>query len=182
MKPESDFPIVEQQQGSGDATRIVCSVLPGRGRAASVRAAEVDRLSELTCGSLVSGSLNLMSLRPTWLNMESAFFVAGEHHYWKAEIEGIPVILNRWHGCPAHVYEVFSEVHLRSALSLRDESRVSLSIPREHVDVERTAALGNMLVWYAAWRWREHFYYAGERYLWLLRHPYLRRYTRRAFQ
>jgi hypothetical protein len=182
MKPESEFSVLNRQQGSGDVTTVVCSVLPGRGRASRVRAAEVDRLSALNCGPLVRGSLNLMSLRPTWLNLESAFFVAGEHHYWKAEIEGIPVILNRWHGCPAHVYEVFSEVHLRSALSLRDESRVSLSIPREHVDAERTSALGNLLVWYAAWRWRERFYYAGERYLWLLRHPYFRRYTRRAFQ
>jgi hypothetical protein len=39
-----------------------------------------------------------------------------------------------------------------------------------------------VLVWYAAWRWRERLYYAGERYLWLLRHRYVRRYTWRAFQ
>lgn len=163
-------------------TRITCSVLRGRGAATRVRAAEIEQLGALKGAALVSGSLNLVAREPTWLKIESAFFAAREHHYWDAEIDGVPVILNRWRGCPAHVFEVYAAVHLRSALSLGEDSTVCLSIPQAHVDATRTGTLGNVLAWYALWRWRERLYYSGERYIGLLRHRYLRRYTGRTFQ
>lgn len=165
-----------------ELTSISCAALQGRGAAKRVRAADIERLSALKGVKLVCGSLNLVARQPTWLKLENAFHAAGEHHYWDAEINGLPVILNRWVGCPAHVFEVFSAVHLRSALGLGDNSPVVLSFPRAHVDHARSGALVNLFVWYALWRWRERLYYAGERYLGMLRHPCLRRCTRRAFQ
>lgn len=173
---------IMSQGGATSELRISGFVLGGRRRAAHARALDVERLSVLTGTQLVSGSLNLISRKAVFLRREEAFLIVGEHAYWKAQINGVPVIVNRWLGCPAHVYEVFASVHLRSTLSLDDASEVCLTLPLAYVDRARTQALGHRLVWFAVWRWRERLFYTGERYLALMRHRFLRRYTGWAFQ
>lgn len=161
---------------------IACIVVPGRGQASRVRARDIEDVSAARELPLVQGSLNLISEQPLYLRMEQAFFSVDNHAYWDAKLDGVPVILNRWRGCPAHVFEVFSDRHLRSALSLTDRSRVTLSIPGQTVDISRSRSLCNRLIWYGIWRGREEFFYAGEKYVRLLRHRFVHPYVARGFQ
>ncbi len=124
----------------GDQTRTVelkATVVSGRGLAGSLRAADVAELSKRQEIPLVDGSLNLVLSSPIWLDASRTVYV-GEtgHFYWQAELNGIPIVLNRW-SCPAHILEAYSTTHIRSKLNLEDGDRVTLSIPLNTVTPKR---------------------------------------------
>ena len=133
--------------------------------ASSLRSEEIAKLSKLRGLDLLNGSLNLVGTSPVWLDTCHALYSSGKgNFYWEACLEGIPIILNRG-GFPAHIFEVFSENHLRSVLNLQDGDVVTISIPLEIINAKENARLRNRMIWYAVWSRRETFYYKSDGYL-----------------
>lgn len=144
-----------------DTTDVKAVVVPGRGIAAKARAPEVEALCRIRSTSLVSGSLNLVSKKPVWLDLNTAFFASehSRHFFWDAWLNGTPVILNRWIGCPVHVFELFAQDRLRVKHNLRDGDEVTLTLPISSISSPNMSCLKNRLVWYLVWRGREKHYY-----------------------
>lgn len=164
--------------------QIKTIVLGGRGNASRDRSVDVKELSERLSISLIDGSLNLAGTIPVWLDPEKAIYTNGKSHfYWKAHLNRCPVILNRWStGCPVHIYEIFSEEHLRSKFGLSDGDPVVLEISTEIIDGERDSSILNRLVWYLVWWRREQLAWQDGIYSGFLRHRVIRRMTRRVYQ
>ena len=161
---------------------ITAFVTSGRGIASSARVSEIEELSELKRSQLIHGSLNLISTRPVWLNPETAIFTNGDQFYWDACLNDFPVIVNRWSGCPVHVYEVFATECLRDKWNLADGDPVSLSFPIKAICSAKTASVAHNFIWRAVWRWREKQYYADGAYSRLMCHGPLRHCTHRSRQ
>lgn len=134
----------------------------GRGVANHTRRDEIIEINNIYDLRLIGGSLNFVSTAPIYLNFNSAFYHRGEHYYWLAEFGGIPVVINRWRGCPAHIFEIFAAVHLRSAFDSDALKRLELKILLKHIDEARSSLLSNRIVWFLLWRFREGWYYKDE--------------------
>lgn len=156
-------------------------VTSGHGWAAQMRAGDVAKLSAINGEKLIDGSLNLISSSPVWLNARSAIYRNGSQIFWRASLEQMPVVLNRWASCPAHVFEIFASVHLRSALGLRDGNIVHLEIADEIISPS-DASLLNRMVWSFLWKYREKQIYRDGIYPSILRNRFVRGYTWRSMQ
>ena len=159
-------------------------VAAGRGKAASLRRIEIAELSEQLGTELISGSLNLIADKPTWLTSKTAIYSTEQGHiYWHATMNGLPVVVNRWKGdCPVHVYEIYANIRLRDAFDLNDGDEVCLSLGRDIIDVEKCSSVKHIVTWYLLWFFREGLYYKSDRYLrWLKKKP-LNGYVWRAVQ
>jgi hypothetical protein len=133
------------------------------------------------CGApFLGGSLNLVRMTPVWLDADKAFYQSGGHLFWHASLEGRPVVLNRWSSCPAHIFEVFAPVHLRSELGLENGDEVRLEVADDVVS-HSDASLRSRAVWYLFWRFREKLFY-HDRYLSLMRSRWVGPYTWRSMQ
>jgi hypothetical protein len=141
---------------------LSCTVCSGRGRAAIERADDVAQLSAMSGRSIVAGSLNLVTSRPVFFDTRAAVYRNGMWCYFAGRIAGRPVFINRWIGCPAHVFEVFSDTHYRSELGLLDGTIVKLCIADDTVvpDVPELTKL----IWLLFWRGRETWFYSCESY------------------
>jgi hypothetical protein len=137
---------------------IPAFVVSGRGITTARRAEDVSLINEMHNLQLIDGSLNLISKTPVYLNSETAF-LRGYCSFWFAAIRDVPVVLYRWAGCPAHVFEVFADRHLRTALGLHDNSRVILEVPSTCIDRVKTSDLMFRAAWYLRWRGRESLFY-----------------------
>lgn len=93
----------------------------------------------------------------------------------------MPVVINRWPECPAHVFEIYATAHLRSALGLMDGTIVHLEIPCDIISWP-DASLLNRTVWHFFWKFRENQVYRDGIYLSLLRNRFVSRYTWRSMQ
>lgn len=155
--------------------RIRASVSSGRGLAASRTAMDVKRINCSFGLRLRNGSLNLVSRRPIWLDPESAMFTSKSYLFWSARLGDAPVVINRWPGCPAHLYEIFAEDHLRSKLRLFDGDQVEISGPCGMIDRKRTTSLKHRLAWWLLWYRREAAFYHSDSYLKLIQTPMVRR-------
>lgn len=159
-------------------------VVTGRGMAAKLRSSDTTELSKLLGLTLVSGSLNLVAKKPLWLNSKLAVLSTEQGHlYWKATLEGLPVIVNRWKGdCPAHIYEIYADVRLREALNLHDNGKVRLSLDELIVDNHTSKSFLHIISWCLTWRYREKKYYRSNEYLkWVKRKP-ISKFTWRSVQ
>ena len=156
----------------------------GRGLASKIRSRDLDDIWNNFGIFLIDGSLNLISKSPLWLNSHKAIYFNGKGtFFWRAYLNDFPVIISRWAGgCPAHIYEVYSDQHLRSKFALKDGSICILSFPLDSVDERKTSAFKNRAVWFLTWRGREHFVYRDCAYKTLVWHPYVRRWTHHAYQ
>jgi hypothetical protein len=143
-------------------------------------APHVAALSALSGTPFVDGSLNLVHDAPVWLNADAAFYRNEGFIFWRASLEGIPVVVNRWSSCPAHIFEVFAPVQLRSALSLENGDVVRLEVADEIVS-RSDASLKSRAVWYLFWKFRERLFY-DDRYLSLMRSRWVGPYTWRSMQ
>jgi hypothetical protein len=161
---------------------IPAFVVSGRGIAASLRAQDVSLINRTHNLQLINGSLNLVSKTPVYLDPDAAFLRGACHFFWFAAIGEVPVIVNRWKSCPAHVFEVFADRHLRSALKLRENSQVILRIPKPSIDHRRTSAPKFRAAWYLLWRGREGLYYRDRWYTRLTRSSVRKRFFWRAYQ
>ena len=145
---------------------INVTVVSGRGMAAELRSKETAELSNQLGTTLVSGSLNLVAKKPLWLDSKSAVFSSDEGHlYWRATLEGLPVIVNRWVDCPAHVFEIYANTRLRETLKLEDGYVVRLALDRGIVNEEKGKSIIYVLTWYLVWFCREKLYYKSDKYL-----------------
>lgn len=156
-------------------------ITSGRGWASQTRADDVETLGAIYGGKFVDGSLNLIGSKPVWLKARSAIYRNGSQMFWRASLEGTPVVLNRWASCPAHVFEVFATVHLKSAFGLKDGDAVSLEIPDEAVS-RSDASLLNMVIWHLFWKFREKQFYRDGIYLSFLQSQFVKGYTWRSMQ
>lgn len=161
---------------------IRASVTSGRGLASVRMAHDIETINRILGLSLRKGSLNLVSRRPIWFDPQSAIFRHGTQHFWKGCLNEEPVILNRWTGCPAHVFEIFGKEHFRSKFNLVDGNVVCLSGEKRILDETKNASVKSRLAWYALWGCRETMYYKSDLYLEMQSRPYIRRRFWRAFQ
>jgi hypothetical protein len=162
------------------ATRSI--VVSGRGWASKDRLEETCALAAIEGQPFVQGSLNLIAKKPIWLDVESAIYRQGTHIFWRASLEGLPVVIGRWlSGCPAHVFEVFASVRLRDSLMLKDGDIVTLEIPEASV-AKRDASWVNRMVWNLFWRFRERHIYRDGFYLSLISSRFVRPYAWRGMQ
>lgn len=154
-------------------------VAAGRGLASSMRASDMERLAQIQGRTFFKGSLNLISKQPVWLNTTTADYATenGRHFYWNATLNGIPVVINRWAGAPAHVFEIFAEEKLRTKLQIDDGDPVALSIPQAIIHAEKSRSLRYQTSWFLCWRGREAKIYTDDSYCTLLNHRSLRRLT-----
>ena len=148
-----------------DTVDAPVQIVDGRGMAASLRSEDVGCLATLERVSLVPGSLNLIGEEPVWLDKSAAVFIGKTGHcFWRAKLNEVPILLNRWAG-PAHVYEAFSEHHLRSLLKLKSGDHAVLSIPNDSVDFTETRRIKNRVIWFLVWSGRRTLYYKSNQYL-----------------
>lgn len=153
------------REGSSDLNYIVyCKVSAGRGRASIVRSDEIQELATQAGVPLFPGSLNVLTTHPVYLLPETADYKRGGHMYFLAQVNGVDVFLNRWKGSPAHVFEIFSNQHLRSSLKVENGSALKLEIPINCVDQGRTSNKADRLAWFVLWRFRERLYYLSDWY------------------
>lgn len=161
---------------------VVAAVTSGYGWASRDCDEEIAALSAMDGAQFVAGSLNLVGSSPVWLDIRSASYRNGIRTFWRARLEGIPVMIERSLGNhPAHVFEIFATVRLRDALRVKDGDAVTLDIPTEIVSVEH-ASLWGRLVWNIFWRYRERSIYRNGLYTRVLRSRVIRRYAWRSMQ
>ena len=139
--------------------RVKAFVITGREIAATARASDISQILREHKVRLIDGSLNLISNHPLWLDPQAAFFSKERRYYWFATLNGSPVIVNRWGGCPGHVFEVFSADHLRTRFRLSDGDPVLLEFPVEILDATKNSSFRKLLKWYLVWSKRERLYY-----------------------
>jgi hypothetical protein len=164
-------------------TSIDCIVSSGRGICATERAGDVKAISERLGMHLQPGSLNLVTKRPIYLAGSEAVYWDGTYNrYWKGWLCGLPVLINRWQSCPAHVFEIFAEVRLRDAFDLFDGEAVPLHIDAQAVAQDRSNSATNRMVWTVLWKWRERRFFSDDRYAWLLTRSAFRKYAWRSLQ
>lgn len=163
---------------------INAKVVSGRGMATDRRSGDIAELSRQLGISLINGSLNLVSLKPTWLDSKSAIYIGKKGHmYWHATLEGMPVIVNRCRGdCPAHIYEIYASSRLRDALNLKDNSTVQISLNKDTLNSEENKSIKHKITWYILWFGRETLYYKSNKYISFLRKKPICNYTWRATQ
>ena len=161
--------------------QVWARVTSGRGWASRTRGDDVAKLAALNGATFVDGSLNLISSGPVWLDARSAIYRNGSQIFWRASLEGMPVVLNRWASCPAHVFEIFASVHLRNTLGLKDGDTVRLEMADEIISPS-DASLLNRMIWNFFWKYRENQIYRDGPYPSLLRSRFMRGYTWRSMQ
>lgn len=145
---------------------ITASVVRGRGLATSRRADDVASLDRMLSCSLSPGSLNLVARTSLWLDSTKAIFRSPDGCcYWRGWLNDFPVLINRWSGCPAHIFEIFSDENLRSKLGLRDGVRVWLAGEENIVDSVRTRSMKHRVAWFLAWKGREAAFYRSPSYV-----------------
>lgn len=159
-------------------------VVTGRGIATDWRESETAALSNELGIVLVSGSLNLVADKPLWLDSKLAIMSTEQGHlYWRASLNGWPVIVNRWkRDCPAHVFEIYADTRLREKFNLKDGDQVCLSLDKSIVDIDKSGSFTYLASWYLTWFCREKAYYTNDKYLnWTRRKP-ISKFTWRAAQ
>lgn len=163
---------------------VKAKVVTGRGRATKLRSDDVRVLSSQIGKELLQGSLNLVSNKPLWIRKETAIYSTDDGHlYWHGLLNGLPVIVNRLiAGYPVHIYEIYSDIHLRDTLNLNDGDKVSLSINEDILDKEKNKNIKHILTWYLLWFCREGFYYKSDTYLRLLKTKPINNYKWRSLQ
>ncbi|MCG5529697.1 hypothetical protein LRD18_02255 [Halorhodospira halochloris] len=72
------------------------------------------------------------------------------------------MLIYRWRGCPLHIVEVISAVHLREALMLSNDDTVILIIDSAFTD---TPSLRAWLAWLLLWAGRRSWYYRRGRWM-----------------
>ena len=170
------------RHADGDVESFTLFVTRGRGLASSIRSQDVRIISRSSGKNLAPGSLNLFSTRALYVNKTTAFLKIADNYYWPAKLLDIPIYISVWDDGPAHVFEVFSEHHLRSTLNLNDGDRVAVKVDSSFLDWHRTKLLKNKVSWMAAWRYREPLYYTSNAYQRLIEEGRLRRYLWRSRQ
>lgn len=158
------------------------NVTRGRGLASSTRSEDIRIISRSSGKNLKPGSLNLIAHKALYFKKKEVFLKIADHYYWPADIQGVPAYISFWDGSPAHVFEMFSEYHLRSRLNLNDGDRVTVTVDFDFLDWHRTDLLKNRIVWTAAWRYRESWFYTSNAYQRLIEEGKLRRYLWRSRQ
>lgn len=157
-----------------------CRVASGRGLAARLRTEDIKDIENSLGIPLIGGSLNLVSRKPVWLDSGKAVHSnLGGHFYWRASLNGEPILISRWSGsCPVHIYEAFSDKHLRSHFGLNDGDIVTLQIDTDIVNTASGSHF-NKLTWYAVWYGREKLAYRDGIYSSLIGHWRLRNIVKR---
>lgn len=150
----------------GLAARVTVEgvVASGRSQARVIMNEKSRELRALVGVDLQPGSLNLVLEEPLRLVTEkSVRFDRDLRYLWKAQLVGSerPVWIYRWRGCPLHVCEIVSPVHLRTDLGLADGDRMTLIIEAEVIG--RVGQLARV-VWSLLWQGRQHHYYGSESY------------------
>jgi hypothetical protein len=122
-----------QRDGSVHVTATVGS---GRGLASTVLPRHQSALEEAVGTSVHPGTLNLRLSRPLRIVGAAAWDGPDDGRSRRlapARLDGYPVHVNHWSGCPPHRLDVVADVHLRRHLGLRDGDQVVLAVPAEHV-------------------------------------------------
>lgn len=153
----------------------------GHGWASLGLADDVAKLAATVGAPLVDGTLNLISKTPVWLDARAAIYRNGSRLFWRASLEGMPIVLHRFSTCPAHVFEILATVHLRNAFGLKDDDVVHLEIPDDAVS-RSDASLLNRLVWNFFWKYRENHIYRDGIYRSFLLSRFASAYTWRSMQ
>lgn len=116
--------------------RLAATVATGRGLASAVLPRHRAALEDAIGARVHPGTLNLHLARPVRIVDAPAWDGPDDgrsRHLAPGRLEGYPVHVNHWSGCPQHRLDLVADVHLRRQLGLRDGDRVVLEIPARHV-------------------------------------------------
>jgi hypothetical protein len=123
-------------RGHAGTVRLAATVASGRGLASAVLPRHRAALDEAAGVRVHPGTLNLrlahpvrIVAAPTWDGPDDG----RSRHLAPARLEGYPVHVNHWSGCPQHRLDLVADVHLRRHLGLRDGDRVLLEVPARYV-------------------------------------------------
>ncbi len=138
------------------------TAISGRGAAKQHMAPYATTFLRYFGRTAVPGTLNVVLRQPLSLSLAKVGFVfEGRRFFWPATLGGIRCLAYRHKGCPLHVVEIVSDVHLREQLKLKDGDAVSLELEADLVS--RVPPLARM-AWRLAWSRREQLYYTNDRY------------------
>lgn len=144
-------------------------VVRGRGLASCKVGDLPQQVLDYLGGNPVPGTANVILERPVRLRCDGILGSVGLHSYWPSEIQGDPVIIDRWPGCPLHVLEVISTKRIRDSAFPRE--RISIDLGQSHVPV--IIGSKEWLAWACAWLGRRSWYYRSDQYVvftkWLAR-------------
>jgi CTP-dependent riboflavin kinase len=146
--PADPAPVTRRRHGA--TVRLAATVASGRGVASAVLPRHREALDEAAGAPIHPGTLNLRLARPVRIVDATAWDGPDDgrsRHLAPAWLEGYPVHVNHWSGCPQHRLDVVADVHLRRHLGLRDGDRVVLQVPARHVG---PSTLGGRLRWRGA--------------------------------
>jgi CTP-dependent riboflavin kinase len=120
----------------GSTVRLTATVASGRGVASAVLPRHRAALDDAAGVRIHPGTLNLHLDRPVQIVDASAWDGPDDGRSRRlapARLDGYPVHVNHWSGCPQHRLDLVADVHLRRHLGLRDGDRVVLEVPARHV-------------------------------------------------
>ena len=141
-------PVTRERHGT--KVRLAATVASGRGVASAVLPRHRSALDEAAGTRILPGTLNLHLARPVRIVDAQAWDGPDDgrsRHLAPARLEGYPVHVNHWSGCPQHRLDLVADVHLRRHLGLKDGDRVVLEVPARHVG---PPTLGGRLRWRGA--------------------------------
>jgi CTP-dependent riboflavin kinase len=116
----------------GATVRLAATVASGRGVASAVLPRHRAALDDAAGVRIHPGTLNLHLDRPVQIVDAVAWDGPDDGRSRRlapARLDGYPVHVNHWSGCPQHRLDLVADVHLRRHLGLRDGDRVVLEVP-----------------------------------------------------
>lgn len=131
----------------------------GRGIATNKNERTRLKINETLSRSLVKGSFNFVSKTPLHLDPKKAVFTDETGCYWSAKLNGIDVLVHRWSFCPAHIFELYADVMIRSTLDDSSLGNLVLEIDDNSIDRVKSKSLRSQISWIALWRLRERLFY-----------------------
>ncbi|MCC5827186.1 hypothetical protein [Alkalimonas sp.] len=134
-------------------------VVNGRGIATKRTSHSIEKLSQITSKKIIPGSLNFVSTFPVFLDRQKSFYKDERGFFWKGKLQGLDIIIHRWSFCPLHVFEIYADTHLRTALKIDINKKISLEIDDYNVDFNRHSKK-MLLSWFLLWKFREKYYYS----------------------
>lgn len=160
-------------------TRIDVRFVEGRGKAKHSLKDAFKEIADRFEINIFPGSLNLVAKTPIFLKRSLCFYVSDdcERFFWKAKLNEKDVLIYRWKECPAHIFEIISELELKDEVQKKDNN---ILITDNESIYNNYSIFWEKLIWRLFWKYREASYYKDSGYFYILRRfPIVKNVTKR---
>lgn len=139
------------------------TVFSGSNVSGALMTERAREIAQATGTAVLPGTLNVWLSRPVALdNRRAAHLDKPRLAFWPADLNGVPVWVQRYDRSVLHVAELVADRRLRTALSLTDGDRVTLTLdPGLLVPIPTVGRLA----WALFWRGRGRRHFVSRRYM-----------------